>query len=271
MHRVPAKIIEKITTFLPATLAASVDGVQPRLAVGFGAFNGQDRRQAIIESVLESFPFDLVIEAGTYRGATTERLREMTAAPIMTIEVSGRYFEYARRRLSRLPDVLVIKGDSAEQIRRVAASPSHRASGKVFAYLDAHWGPGLPTRYELLELLTGWDTVCVVVDDFKVPEDPGYGFDDYGPGLVVDQTLLAGLPLAGMALFFPSVPSVVETGYRRGWAVLGRGEALVDQLLRTRGLALATKWTGGGRFEAGSIAGERVDPGSPSAATGSRG
>jgi hypothetical protein len=238
-----ARTIEKVTSHLPGKLAAHVDLAQPRLAAGFGAFNGQLRRDAVIESLLDSFPFDLVIEAGTYRGTTTERLREMTTVPIMTIELSHRYHEYARRRLSGLPDVAVIRGDSALHIRRAAASPSRNGHEKVFAYLDAHWGPSLPTRYELLELLSGWETVCAVIDDFKVPGDPGYGYDDYGPGLVVDQTLLAGLPLAGVALFFPSIPSVDETGFRRGWAVLARGRGLVDHLRGAPGLALASAGT----------------------------
>jgi len=240
VHSLAAQTIEKISSHLPGTLAAHVDLAQPRLAAGFGAFNGQLRRDAVIESLLESFPFDLVIEAGTYRGTTTQRLREMTAVPIITIELSKRYHEYARRRLSALPDVMVIRGDSALQIRRAATSGSHDGLDKVFAYLDAHWGPNLPTRYELLELLSGWETVCAVIDDFKVPGDTGYGYDDYGPGLVVDQTLLAGLPLAGVALFFPSIPSVDETGYRRGWAVLARGRGLVEHLQGTPGLTLAS-------------------------------
>lgn len=224
---------------LPPHLAAHIDLLRPSLLEGFGPFNGQKRRQAIIESVLRSYPFDLVIETGTYRGTTTKRLRNLTSAPIITIEISKRYYEYARRRFARDSDIRVVHGDSATEIRRVAAAPTHNGHGSVFAYLDAHWGQSVPTRWEMLELFSHWESVCIVIDDFKVPGDPGYGYDDYGPGLAVDVSLLSGLPLAGVAVFFPRIPSAKETGKRRGWVVLGRGTDLVDRLSKTPGLSRA--------------------------------
>lgn len=233
------RAIEKFTSVLPPRMAARIDLLRPELAKGFGPFNSQKCRQAILRSLLRSYPFDLVIEAGTYRGTTTEYLRELTSATIITIEASERYYEYSRRRLSGLSDVQVIHGDSASAIRRVATQPTHNRETKVFAYLDAHWGLSLPVRWEILELLSGWDNVCVIIDDFKVPDDPGYAYDDYGPGLALDRELLAGLPLAGVSLFFPRIPSAKETGHRRGWVVLGRGTELVSQLSRTEGLAIA--------------------------------
>lgn len=237
------RAIEKVTSVLPPRIAARIDLLRPGLAKGFGPFNGQEHRQAILESVIRSYPFDLVIETGTYRGTTTEHLRELTNAPIITIEVSKRYYEYARKRLSEVPDTRVIHGDSPTEIRRVASSPEHDRRAKVFAYLDAHSDNSLPARWEVLELLSGWDSVCVVIDDFKVPGSPGYAYDDYGPGLALDTALLSGLPLAGVSLFFPRIPSEEETGYRRGWVVLGRGPELVAQLSRTNGLAPADPLT----------------------------
>ncbi len=244
MGNLAGRAIEKATSLLPPRIAARIDLLRPSLAKGFGPFNDQEYRRAILRSVLHSYRFDLVIETGTYRGTTTEHLRKLTRAPIITIEVSKRYYEYARRRLTGLPDVRVIHGDSPAEIRQVAALPTHDRQAKVFAYLDAHWGPSLPTRWEILELLSGWDSACIVVDDFKVPNDPGYGYDDYGPGLALDLALLSGLPLDGASVFFPRIPSAEETGRRRGWVVLGRGPELVEQLSRTDGLALADQWTG---------------------------
>ncbi len=238
------RVIEKVTSVLPPRIAARIDLLRPGLANGFGPFNGQERREAIVRSLLEALPPDLVIETGTYRGTTTDRLREISKAPIVTIEASRRYYEYSRRRLERSPHVQVIRGDSVREIRRIASSPDHDPSAKVFAYLDAHWGSSLPARYEILELLSGWDEFCAVIDDFKVPGDPGYDFAEYGPGAVLDDTLFEGLPLAGVSCFYPSVPSAHETGHRRGWVVLGRGPELVALLSRTDGLALADPWTG---------------------------
>ncbi|MDP9225709.1 MAG: hypothetical protein M3P18_18085 [Actinomycetota bacterium] len=233
------RAVEKVTSLLPPGIAARIDLLRPDLAKGFGPFNGQERRQAILAAIMRSNPFDLVIESGTFRGTTTEQLRKLTSAPIVTIEVSGRYHEYARRRLSGLPGIEVIRGDSPTEIRRVASRPTHDPKASVFAYLDAHWGQSLPARWEIVELLTGWDSVCIVVDDFKVPGDSGYGYDDYGPGMALEIALLDGLPLAGVSTFFPRIKSAEETGFRRGWVVLARGRDLVAHLSSLDGLTVA--------------------------------
>ena len=153
------RVVEKVTSVLPPRIAARVDLLRPGLAKGFGPFNGQERRDAIVRSLLEALPTGLVIETGTYRGTTTGRLREITKAPIVTIEASRRYYEYSRRRLASSPHVHVIHGDSVREIRRIASSSDHDPSTRVFAYLDAHWGSSLPARYEILELLSGWVSV----------------------------------------------------------------------------------------------------------------
>jgi hypothetical protein len=233
-------VTAKVARVLSAKAKGRIDLFRPGLAAGFGPFNGQERREAIVRSVLEALPIDLVIETGTYRGTTTERLRRITTAPIVTIEVSPRYHEYSRLRLARLSHVRVVQGESAAMIRRIASSSDHDPRVMVFAYLDAHWGSSLPARYEILELMNGWDEFCALIDDFKVPGDPGYGFDDYGPGAVLDATLLEGLPLEGVSLFYPRVPSADETGCRRGWIVLGRGKRVVAGLRMLDGLTIAS-------------------------------
>lgn len=222
---------------VPPVVAAWLDLRRPSVTAGLRPFNGQERREAVIRTLLTAVTFDLIIETGTHRGTTTERLRDIVQVPIVTIEISRRYHEYSRRRLAGLPAVTVVLGDSASQIRRLAASSGHDRAARVFAYLDAHWRSDLPVRYEILELLSGWDSFCAVIDDFKVPGDPGYGFDDYGPGAVLDATLFEGLPLADVSLFYPSVPSADETGDRRGWVVLGRGPEIERELRRHDGLA----------------------------------
>ena len=74
----------------------------------------------------------------------------------------------------------------------------------------------------------------VLIDDFAVPDDPGYGFDDYGPDAALTVTYLerSQLPRASR-LFFPTVPSKEETGHRRGAAVLTADAELGEVVART--------------------------------------
>ena len=61
-----------------------------------------------------------------------------------------------------------------------------------------------------------------MIDDFQVPHDPGYGFDDYGPmcgRLTIDfiEDLIAEYDLS---VCFPAFASVDETGSKRGCVIL---------------------------------------------------
>jgi hypothetical protein len=44
-------------------------------------------------------------------------------------------------------------------------------------YLDAHWEEYLPLRDELQLIYNNFPRAVVLVDDFKVDDDLGYGFD----------------------------------------------------------------------------------------------
>jgi hypothetical protein len=68
-----------------------------------------------------------------------------------------------------------------------------------------------------------------MIDDFAVPGDPQYGFDDYGPGKVLRMEYLLQFANAGLSYFFPSLPADRETGKQRGCVVVCR--APTDDLL----------------------------------------
>jgi len=221
--------LKRLVRSLPARIGARRDLRRPELARGYGALNGQVGRQAAVSGMFQHIDFDLVVETGTYRGTTTEFLRTLTRAPIVTIEVDERLAFYSQARLGTLPDLRVVYGDSATEIRRLIFGKG-RDARLPFFYLDAHWHTRLPLRWEILEVLSAFPECCILIDDFQVPTDGGYRFDDYGPGFRLTPDLLDGLDLHGVEWFWPAVPAVQETGYKRGWLVLARGETVVAAL-----------------------------------------
>jgi hypothetical protein len=52
----------------------------------------------------------------------------------------------------------------------------------VFFHLDAHWEGDLPLQEEIEIILGRFPNFLIMIDDFRVPGDSGYGFDDYGRG-----------------------------------------------------------------------------------------
>jgi hypothetical protein len=177
--------------------------------------NGQVARRLITRAIARSVEFDRVIETGTYRGATTAFLAETFGVPISSVEAVPRYREYAGHRLADEPLVTLDQGDSREFLRKQAGV----SGGTVFFYLDAHWEGDLPLAEELDIVAAAWRRAVVMIDDFKVPGDPGYGYDDYGPGKALTEDYLPK-SVAGWSRYYPTTLSDGETGARRGCVVL---------------------------------------------------
>jgi hypothetical protein len=185
-----------------------------------GPFNGQRRRVAMVKAMFAAIPFATIVETGTFRGLTTMFLREISTAPIATIEVNPGYFDYSRRRLRSLDAVSTFLGHSPAVLEQLRQQPEWQAE-PAFFYLDAHWLDDLPLVDELRVVCRGWTDFAVLIDDFRVEGDAGYFYDDYGPGKTLALPLLAELAgLAKLHLFWPSAPSRDETGARRGYVVL---------------------------------------------------
>jgi hypothetical protein len=101
-------------------------------------------------------------------------------------------------------------------------------------YLDAHWGEDLPLFEEIAKIFSSCAQAIVMIDDFKVPNDDGYGYDDYGIGKALTREYIA--PLVSefqLAEFYPRTPSAAESGFRRGCVVVARNPRLIDALSRS--------------------------------------
>ena len=178
-------------------------------------FNGQEIRRQTVQRLLDVFSPDAVVETGTYFGDTT-RYFAGNGQPVYSVEMSRVFCAAARVLLAGTKDVKVIRGDSAAVVEALVRQ---RRFQRPFAYLDAHWYDRLPLRDEVAALMR-CESAVAVVDDCRVPEDPDYGFDDYGK-FRIDIELLEGMDLAAG---YPTDPAGSETGSRRGTLYLGHGD-----------------------------------------------
>jgi hypothetical protein len=91
----------------------------------------------------------------------------------------------------------------------------------VIFYLDAHWHQDLPLEDEIDAISRSVNDFAILVDDFAVPGDPGYTYDNYGAGKSLDlATFGHSFQRNKLSVFFPSLPSTLESGERRGCVVL---------------------------------------------------
>lgn len=199
-----------------------------------GPMNGQTARLELVRALIHAVRPVRIIETGTYRGTTAEWLAGF-GIPLLTIELDEPAACFARRRLRRFHHVRVVHGASVAALR--SASAEHEP---VFCYLDAHRDATLPLRDELRVIFERFPHAVILIDDFAIPDDPGYGFGDYGPGAVVNLEYLERSELPrDVRLFVPRVPSAEETGHRRGAALLTADQRLADVI---RAMPLVRPW-----------------------------
>ena len=204
-------------------------------------FNGQNVRQHLFCDLLQACRPAAIIETGTYLGSSTDFMAEYSKLPVYSVEADARNHAFAKMRLRKRNNVKLSLGDSREFITKfVEVEASRYAGHPLLFYLDAHWGEDLPLYDEIAKIFSSGLQAIVMIDDFQVPGDNGYGYDDYGFGKSLTMDYIAPLvrqfQLAG---FYPSTPSAAETGLRRGSVVIARNPSLIDALAR---MLLLQKW-----------------------------
>lgn len=194
-----------------------------------GPFNGQAGRTAIMEAILRTCLLENVVETGTFRGTTTEFLAQRVNGRVYSCESEPRYFLYSRRRLEPLRNVEVHLRDSRAFLQTLLSRDGVRQARTLF-YLDAHWNIDLPLASEIEIILNKHASSVIAIDDFEVPFDRDYGFDDYGPDKRLWLPILAPFRNAVPNFYVPSIRAAKETGAKRGCIWFASSDHL-DQLL----------------------------------------
>jgi hypothetical protein len=194
------------------------------------AMNGQTSRLEATRQIIFSLKIERIIETGTFRGTTTEWFGQF-GLPVESIENNDRFFAFSKARLSKFENVHIFLDSSVNFLKRKVTTDAALNDICLF-YLDSHWENHLPLREELELVFRNYTRAVVLIDDFKVEDDPGYGYDNYGSGKALTLEYVAASSIPELARFFPSTPSREETGARRGWVVLAANEGIAA-LLRT--------------------------------------
>lgn len=209
--------------------AVGLDLLNPYLQYRWGgAFNGQEQRQALFRQILQQLQPAALVETGTYHGITTEFMAWYFSGPIYSCEIDRRCFLGARRRLHRFPQIELSSSDSRAFLNYILGRLA--PATPLLVYLDAHWGEDLPLRREIELLLAAGHPAAIMIDDFEVPGDSGYSFDDFGPGKRLCLDLLEFMAGHDQPLFYPKLPALAETGSQRGCVVLSTGDGVTAAL-----------------------------------------
>jgi len=192
-------------------------------AYAFRGFNGQIMRAAFLVWLFESAGCTSFVETGTSYGLTTLAASRMFRRPVFTVELVG-----SRLLKAKILSLLCIaagkggkitfnKGSSPEWLKKILTGS--RVGSLPMVYLDAHWYDYLPLRDELKICLARGDNI-VVIDDFEITSDPGFGYDQYKDKKIGIDLIADLLPKDRVEVLLPAYESEHETHDRRGTCVI---------------------------------------------------
>lgn len=198
------------------------------------AFTGQWFRREILKD-LAQLEFQAAIETGTWIGDTTGYIAEMLSVPVYSCDSNDLLCLLAKKRLERLPNIHIETNDSRNFLKGLVSTGL--GSKNVFVYLDAHWFRDLPLAEEIEIIASNWENFVIMIDDFRVPWDSGYAYDDYGKNKTLSLACFSQvIEKHSLVPFFPALASSQESGLRRGCVVLARRGAPSAKLAQLKSL-----------------------------------
>ena len=153
-----------------------MDRQQAYLDENAKGYEGDSFIHGEIKQLCEKFAVEIIIETGTFRGATTKRLAEL-AKRVYTIESNKEYADFARKNLQEIENAVLQFGNSAKELPFLLDNFSPKTSYLFF--LDAHWHDYCPLLDELKAISDRNIKPVIFIHDFKVPGRPDLGFDSY--------------------------------------------------------------------------------------------
>lgn len=238
------RFLDAAARVLPSGIAARLDHFSNHKKMFFpyrGPMNGQTARLEIARELLEHCGVTRIIETGTFRGTTTEWFASF-GIPVLSAELSPRFAEFSRIRLRKTPFVRIVTANSVDLLKKLVREGDGLTEPTLF-YLDAHWYDHLPLREEYEIISEHFAHPIILIDDFQVPDDPGYTFDDYGNGKALTLDYLRPAFRPEPEIFFPATAARWETGARRGCTVITTDKTIAQRI--DAAIPLLRRWRNG--------------------------
>jgi hypothetical protein len=122
----------------------------------------------------KKYEIKVAIETGTYHGDTTKWLAE-NFDKVYTVEYDRRYLDIAKNQISNYSNIHSYLGSSTDYLGKFLEESK---DSSIIIFLDAHWYAN-PVLKELDRIRESGLKPVLAIHDFKVPERPDLGYDEY--------------------------------------------------------------------------------------------
>jgi glycosyltransferase involved in cell wall biosynthesis/predicted O-methyltransferase YrrM len=147
-------------------------------------FHGDPHYRDLVTSLIKTCKPTHFIEMGTFLGRSSGFIaKNYPGLSVVTAEVNPTFAEIAQHRLTGSNTTSVVS-DSVAFLSSYLPTLPHDA--KLLIYLDSHWYDSWPLVEELELLDTYCNQLILIIDDFKVPGQPQFIYDNYGDEKVCD-------------------------------------------------------------------------------------
>ncbi len=137
-------------------------------------YEGDEFVHEEIKKLVDKFKVNLIVETGTFLGATTKRLSEF--CNVETFEVVEENYNKSVQNCKGINSIELNLKDSVNGLIDLLPTV---LDNSILLFLDAHWWDACPLLDELKVIADNGIKPVIVIHDWKVPNRPDLGFDSY--------------------------------------------------------------------------------------------
>lgn len=188
-------------------------------------FNRECIRSYIFWKLHQHFQCTSFVETGTFYGYTSAYVRQAFKTPVFTSEINPTYYLVSKANLLWVRGIKKFRTSSPVFLENVCR-PSLIGDNPMF-YLDAHWYDYMPLPDELATIRDRSERGIILIDDFLVPAQPQFIYDEY-EGIPIDLNVVkSALDICrdGVSVYLPNYhPEREPTGLGIGFAIILMGQ-----------------------------------------------
>lgn len=169
------------------------------------------------------------VETGANVGSSLCHLaKTFPQLPCFSCEPDKEAFQFARQKAAALPNARLFHEPSPQFLHTLAAQQPGFCDKETLFWLDSHgFGFHWPLREEIEFITSRFATACIFIDDFKVPGQPQFLFDEYD-GQVCGRELIDGglAKKSDYRFVLPCYKDKTSTHHPlKGWVLITYGRA----------------------------------------------